>query len=770
VLGNPIFKWVAPATAVKYQLQYATDSGFTANVVTSAELSAISYTPLPPLAVGTYYWHVKARDLLGNWGPYNSTGFKVNVLPIVPPAPVLTAPANALVTNDPTPTFTWNPVVSGNTYDIEIASDPGFTNIISTLPVSLGLSATSYTPTTNLPDGTYYWHVGAWNTIPAAGLWSVARSFTIDTAGPVAPALTSPLDTTSMIGTPVFKWMASPTATRYRFEYDTSSSFNSPIGVAHYLSGELTSTSYTPPTMALGTYFWHVQAKDAAGNWGPYTGVPFTVTINLPTPVAPVLLNPTNALAVKDTSPTFEWKAVGAAPYVYTYELQLSTSSTFPALGLFSYPAIASTTYTLADDTLTNGTTYYWRVQAKNSASVIGPWSIVRSIKIDTGIPDVPVLNLPADNASVNGTPTFSWKAAIGATKYQFQYDTDTSFSPAVYTSAVLTTTSVKPPTMSLGTYYWRVKAMDAAGNESAWSGYRTVAVTPLAPSGVPTLVSPINGSIVDTTTPTVTWKAVTGAVKYRVQMDKNSTFSSPDFEEITTSLNSTPVAPLADGTYYWRVRKIDVYGGEGAWSVLRRFSVNDVIPLAVTSSAMSDLSALAEPADTNTPTFTWDSVEYGVTYQLQVDDNNDFATPSFDDTADTTSRTPLEPLANGNYFWRVRAFNVSGTPGPWSETWTITINAFAPQLLTPAVDAVETNATPAFTWETMSNGVNYQIQVDNNADFVSPEFDDKAAPTSRTPVTPLVNGVYYWRVRSFTADDTPGAWSAAQVVTIAVP
>jgi len=59
-------------------------------------------------------------------------------------------------------------------------------------------------------------------------------------------------------------------------------------------------------------------------------------------------------------------------------------------------------------------------------------------------------------------------------------------------------------------------------------------------------------------------------------------------------------------------------------------------------------------------------------------------------------------------------------------------------------MDAIQTTGVPAFTWNAISNGVNYQIQVDNHADFGSVESDDKAASTSRTPVTPLVNGVYH--------------------------
>jgi predicted phage tail protein len=392
---------------------------------------------------------------------------------------------------------------------------------------------------------------------------------------------------------------------------------------------------------------------------------------------------------------------------------------------------------------------------------------------LDITPPAAPVLSTPADNASVIGTPSFTWLTAPTASKYQFEYATDAVFTNIIYTSAELTTLNHVPPTISLGTYYWHVRAKDAAGNWSNdWSTYRKISITPLAPVGVPTLLSPANSSIIPSPTPTMSWTAVTGAVNYQVQMDQNSTFSSPDLDSLTSSTNLTAGTLLADGVYYWRVRRVDAYGGLGAWSAVWRLSVNQPIPLAVTQlSGLSALSALSDTFDSDTPTFNWNSVEHGATYQIQVDDDNTFDTPSFDDTAATTTRIPPTPLSNGEYFWRVRAINIYETPGPWSETWTIVINVapLAPQPSTPENEAIKTINTPTFEWDAVNNGASYQIQVDDNEEFDSPEFDDTAETTTRELVTPLKDGAYFWRVRAINIYDVQSAWSETQTVTIMI-
>ena len=113
-------------------------------------------------------------------------GFSVNLASASPAATTLTAPANNATGAGLNPTFSWTAVASATSYEIQVATDSGFTNVVA----SGSVSTNSYIPATTLnPTTVYYWRVRALNACGNGG-YSPAFQFTtgflICFTGPVA--------------------------------------------------------------------------------------------------------------------------------------------------------------------------------------------------------------------------------------------------------------------------------------------------------------------------------------------------------------------------------------------------------------------------------------------------------------------------------------------------------------------------------------------------------------------------------------------------------
>jgi hypothetical protein len=90
-----------------------------------------------------------------------------------------------------------------------------------------------------------------------------------------------------------------------------------------------------------------------------------------------------------------------------------------------------------------------------------------------------------------------------------------------------------------------------------------------------------------------------------------------------------------------------------------------------------------------------------------------------------------------------------------------------APTLLTPANNSASANPQPTFSWTTSNDdggsGISgYEIQIDNNSDFSSPEINDNVNTTSLNITNPLADTTWSWRVQATDSAGNSGVWSVA--------
>jgi len=191
----------------------------------------------------------------------------------------------------------------------------------------------------------------------------------------------------------------------------------------------------------------------------------------LPLPSVPTLSSPANAATNVSTSPTLSWVAATAAT---TYNLQVSTSNTFTT-NIVDLTGLTTTSRAISG--LANSTTYYWRVSSTNSTGT-SAWSATRSFTTAAplAIPVAPTLSSPANLATnVSRTPTMSWNAVTGAATYEIQISTVNTFATVIFGRTGLTNRSIRvsPQLGSRTVYYWKVRAVNAAGT-GPWSVVRS--------------------------------------------------------------------------------------------------------------------------------------------------------------------------------------------------------------------------------------------------------------------------------------------------------
>jgi len=656
---RPRFIWRAPTdsgSGVRFYRLYI-DGAISVDSVLSPDTSAV---PLTALADGQHSWYVRAYDFAGNARNSEDT-WRVIIDSTSPTIPNLIAPVNGVFIRDSLPRFWWHKATDNfsgvNYYQLEYSKNKDFTD-----SMLVNTSDTTYPVLTGLSDTVYYWRVRSVDNLSNMSSWSTVWTFEIDTRAPSTTQLITPLDGVWLNNDSViFGWYSvnlTESPVRYILQVDTSRLFNSP-------AIDTTTLRYDTLVISEGIYYWRVRAYDLANNQGVFSNID-SFGVDLTPPSTPSLVLPDSCAILNIQTVNFIWRrATDNLSRVRYYTLQYATSHLF--LNPVTLDSIADTTRVSSP---LGDSVYYWRVRCKDFAGNISSWSLIRSFRVDTTTPTAPILVAPTNGYLTNNSSiTFIWRKSVSTDVrfYTIQYARNSSFTGA--DSAVRTDTTYTT-ILTDTTYYWRVRAVDSAGNLSTWSSVWSFELDTRVPNA-PTLVSPINGVWFTNTSVIFNWSQVTfdakSPVRYILQVDTLTTFTTPRID--TTSLVSDTLTLLQD-RYYWRVKAYDLAGNEGAFSGRDSFGIDYTAPSIPNLVSPSNSAVLTD----SFVRFTWnrstDNVSGVRNYRIQVANDTNFTNP----TDTVVSDTLITLLLRGTKYWHVKAIDWVGNASNWSERRQFTV------------------------------------------------------------------------------------------------
>ena len=310
---------------------------------------------------------------------------------------------------------------------------------------------------------------------------------------------------------------------------------------------------------------------------------------------------------------------------------------------------------------------------------------------------------------------------------------------------------------LSDGTYQWRVRTEQFFGEGvSDFSDPFTFTVD-RTPPGAPTLVSPTG--FTNDTTPIFDWNApaLNGVVEYVLQVaigDVNIGPYAIDVVVLHPVTGFETIAPLADGTYQWRVIAKDA-AQNTASSLSNDFTVDTVL---TAPDLISPVGGAAVPPLID---LDWSGVidSSPVTYDLEVDDDPDFISTEIVELNLTGSNFTVAPglLQVGiTYNWRVTARDAA------QNVRTSTVETFTvvappplepPVLVSPEDGELLITATPVFTWNapTIGDVLDYTLQVTsgdiNDGPYVINIGELTLTQFEVQPGNELGDAAYRWRV-----------------------
>lgn len=465
--------------------------------------------------------------------------------------------------------------------------------------------------------------------------------------------------------------------------------------------------------------------------------------VDIPSALAQVTLispdNLSNGQSIDNLS--LNWNTVSGAT---NYQLQFSKENNFSTNIIDTI--ISQTNFIISN--LNNYENYYWRVRARASGTV-GEWSSTREL---TTIISTVSLELPNNNANgLASNLSLKWIEVTGAESYKLQVSSDNNFNNLLYDESI-DKNEIEFDIDGLDNYtkyYWRVAAEDPSGIITDWSDvWEFTTIVAKSYLSLPSNQSKEN----DYQSLILEWNQTLGADDYKIQVSKNSNFSSITLDSNMSS-NSINLESLEFfQTYYWRVRAANS-GIYGEWSDIWSFRTKVGSMFLVTPEDES------VAIDLNEITLNWSPISYADSFNLVISYNNNFDDIYLDISNLALNNHILNNLEyNKDYFWRLR-FYAEDETSDWTSTFRFTTKLNTATLLSPVNNSNNVALNGELSWNSVNGASQYKLQISEFSNFSINLINTTINSNSYTYNNLEDNKKYYWRIQAINGDNY-GDWS----------
>jgi hypothetical protein len=411
-------------TGVTYATDFPEKTGTTGDCTASLNVAAegfctlsIDFTPQGSSAKGpstalSEVVQVNTNSLNASTTGTVLVGGTVTTSPdsLITPTPGSTLPGSTV-------TFTWTAATGATTYALNLGTTgAGSSNLYNSGHITTTTATAKGLPTTGV---TVYAELWAY----LNNKW-VTKNYTYSAA--TVAALTSPTPGSTFTSSAVtFTWTPTTGATTYALNLGSTGVNSSNL----YNSGHITTTSATATGLPVNGEKIYAELWAYANNAWVTTNYTFTAYLQ-----KAALTSPTPGSTLSGSSVTFTWTPASGAT---TYALNLGTTGANSS-NLYNSGHITATSATVSGLPVTGATIYAELWAYVNNAWVKTNYTYTAFTQTTAAITS------PAPGSTLmNGTQTFTWTPATGATFYALNLGSTGANSSNLYNSGHITATSV---------------------------------------------------------------------------------------------------------------------------------------------------------------------------------------------------------------------------------------------------------------------------------------------------------------------------------------